>query len=143
MALLSFNPLPCLSSSSPVSSFSTSLSIAALPMSRLRLKAIGKFSSKCLIGTQFVPNKKRFMMAVKASSASTDGEAQLPGETKKEALSVEQLPLESKMQQMMEQKMRMKLAKKIRLRRKRLLRKRKMRKKGRWPPSKMKKLKNV
>ncbi|ONK78108.1 uncharacterized protein A4U43_C02F14440 [Asparagus officinalis] len=56
---------------------------------------------------------------------------------------VENLPLESKMKERMEQKLRMKLAKKIRLRRKRLLRKRKMRKKGRWPPSKMKKLKNV
>ncbi|KAK5770015.1 hypothetical protein PVK06_046164 [Gossypium arboreum] len=69
--------------------------------------------------------------------------AVLPKETKKEALPVEQLPLESKMQQIMEQKMKMKLAKKIRLPRKRLVCKRKMREKGRWPPSKMKKLKNV
>lgn len=58
-------------------------------------------------------------------------------------VSVESLPLESKQQLMMEQKLRMKLAKKIRLRRKRLVRKRRMRKKGRWPPSKMKKNKNV
>lgn len=36
-----------------------------------------------------------------------------------------------------------KKAKKVRLRRKRLLRKRKLRKKGRWPPSKMAKNKNV
>lgn len=56
---------------------------------------------------------------------------------------VENLPLESKMKERMEQKLRMKMAKKIRLRRNRLLRKRRMRKKGRWPPSKMKKLKNV
>ncbi|KHG08257.1 50S ribosomal 5, chloroplastic [Gossypium arboreum] len=74
---------------------------------------------------------------------SVSSEAQLPEETKKEALPVEQLPLESKMQQIMEQKMKMKLAKKIRLPRKRLVCKRKMREKGRWPPSKMKKLKNV
>ncbi|XWS65269.1 hypothetical protein CRYUN_Cryun05aG0079000 [Craigia yunnanensis] len=141
MALFSFNPLPCLSSS-PVSSCSSPFPIAVLPISRFRLKAIDHPPSKCLIGTQFVPNKKILVLTVKASSASTDGEAQLPEETKKEALPVEQLPLESKMQQMMEQKMRMKLAKKIRLRRKRLVRKRKMRKKGRWPPSKMKKLKN-
>ncbi|KAG4109673.1 hypothetical protein ERO13_D13G000700v2 [Gossypium hirsutum] len=125
MALLSFNPLHCLLST-PVSSCTTSLPIAVLP-----------------IGRQIVPNKKRLAMKVQASSASTDSEAQLPEETKKEALPVEQLPLESKMQQMTEQKMKMKLAKKIRLRRKRLVRKRKMRKKGRWPPSKMKKLKNV
>jgi 50S ribosomal protein 5 len=41
------------------------------------------------------------------------------------------------------QRARMKLAKKLRQRRKRLVRKRRLRKKGRWPPSKMKKLKNV
>ncbi|KAG4109672.1 hypothetical protein ERO13_D13G000700v2 [Gossypium hirsutum] len=142
MALLSFNPLHCLLST-PVSSCTTSLPIAVLPMSRLRLKLINHPQSKCSVGRQIVPNKKRLAMKVQASSASTDSEAQLPEETKKEALPVEQLPLESKMQQMTEQKMKMKLAKKIRLRRKRLVRKRKMRKKGRWPPSKMKKLKNV
>ncbi|XVF66121.1 hypothetical protein PTKIN_Ptkin10aG0009300 [Pterospermum kingtungense] len=142
MALLSFNPLPSLSS--PVSSCSTSLPIAGLPVPRLRLKSFDHLNpSKCSIGAQFVPNAKIMVMTVKASSASTDGEPQPPEESKKEALPVEQLPLESKMQQMMEQKMKMKLAKKIRLRRKRLVRKRKMRKKGRWPPSKMKKLKNM
>ncbi|KAJ6820591.1 50S ribosomal protein 5 alpha, chloroplastic [Iris pallida] len=67
-------------------------------------------------------------------SQAPEGEAVVP---------VENLPLESKKQLMMEQKLRMKLAKKIRLRRKRLVRKRRMRKKGRWPPSKMKKNKNV
>ncbi|KAB2046800.1 hypothetical protein ES319_A13G000500v1 [Gossypium barbadense] len=128
MALLSSNPLHCLLSS-PVSSCTTFLPIAVLPMSRLRLKPINHPQSKCSIGRQI--------------STSTDSEAQLPEETKKEALPVEQLPLESKMQQIMEQKMKMKLAKKIRLPRKRLVCKRKMRKKGRWPPSKMKKLKNV
>ncbi|KAA3454197.1 50S ribosomal protein 5, chloroplastic-like [Gossypium australe] len=142
VALLSFNPLHCLLSS-PVSSCTTSFPIAVLPMSRLPLKPINHPQTKCSIGRQIVPTKKWLAMKVKASSASTDSEAQLPEETKKEALPVEQLPLESKMQQMMEQKMKMKLAKKIRLRRKRLVRKRKMRKKGRWPPSKMKKLKNV
>lgn len=53
------------------------------------------------------------------------------------------MPLESKQKMIMEQRARMKLAKKLRQRRKRLVRKRKLRKKGRWPPSKMKKLKNV
>ena len=38
---------------------------------------------------------------------------------------------------------RMALAKKLRQRRRRLVQKRRLRKKGRWPPSKMKKLKNV
>ncbi|RWV84764.1 hypothetical protein BHE74_00017301 [Ensete ventricosum] len=82
------------------------------------------------------------------ASSDTDGnegsEAEAsPPEASETAMSVENLPLESKMQVKLEQKLRMKLAKKIRLRRKRLLRKRRMRKKGRWPPSKMKKLKNV
>lgn len=86
-------------------------------------------------------------MIVKASSdingtAPTDGSEPLSDSTK-EVVPVDKLPLESKTQERLKQKMRMKLAKKIRLRRKRLVRKRRMRKKGRWPPSKMKKLKNV
>ncbi|XP_031496167.1 50S ribosomal protein 5 alpha, chloroplastic [Nymphaea colorata] len=74
----------------------------------------------------------------KGTSESEKGE-----EGPKEVVSVENLPLESKLQMKLEAKLRMKLAKKIRLRRKRLVRKRGMRKKGRWPPSKMKKNKNV
>lgn len=66
-----------------------------------------------------------------------------PVEAIDERLSVEELPLESKVQAQVDQKMKMKLAKKIRMRRKRLVRKRQLRKKGRWPPSKMKKNKNV
>ncbi|GMJ02385.1 hypothetical protein HRI_003907700 [Hibiscus trionum] len=142
MALLAFNPLPSLSSS-PFPSCSTSLPILVLPISRLRVKAVDYHPSKCSIGAQFVPSKKRFVVTVKASAESTDGEQQVPSESKKEDLAVGKLPLESKVQQLAEQKARMKLAKKIRLRRKRLVRKRKLRKKGRWPPSKMKKLKNV
>lgn len=80
-------------------------------------------------------------------SADADGKdpegIDTPKEASEESVSVEKLPLESKLQLMQEQKLRMKLAKKIRLRRKRLVRKRRMRKKGRWPPSKMKKNKNV
>ncbi|CAI0410064.1 unnamed protein product [Linum tenue] len=65
------------------------------------------------------------------------------GSEDEESLSIDKLPLESKLQLKLEQKMKMKLAKKVRLRRKRLVRKRSLRKKGRWPPSKMNKLKNV
>lgn len=90
-------------------------------------------------------------MILKASSeidrTSSDGSGEPltegKAEEEEEAVPVENLPLESKLQLKLEQKMRMKLAKKIRLRRKRLVRKRQMRKKGRWPPSKMKKNKNV
>ncbi|KAL2232936.1 UNVERIFIED_CONTAM: 50S ribosomal protein 5 alpha, chloroplastic [Sesamum indicum] len=66
-----------------------------------------------------------------------------PSDSKEESVPIENLPLESKLQLKLEQKLRMKMAKKIRLRRKRLVRKRHLRKKGRWPPSKLKKNKNV
>ncbi|MQM00234.1 hypothetical protein Taro_032959 [Colocasia esculenta] len=81
------------------------------------------------------------------ASSATDGtdssNADAPKEGEEDSASVESLPLETKLQLKLEQKLKMKLAKKIRLRRKRLVRKRMMRKKGRWPPSKMKKNKNV
>lgn len=86
-------------------------------------------------------------MVVKASSdiggTSPTVSSEPVSDTKKEVVPVDKLPLESKLQERLEQKAKMQLAKKIRLRRKRLVRKRKLRKKGRWPPSKMKKLKNV
>ncbi|KAI3770915.1 hypothetical protein L6452_02063 [Arctium lappa] len=91
--------------------------------------------------------KQRGAMIMKASSeidgAEPESTTPPPPETKDESLSVEELPLESKLQLKLDQKVKMKLAKKIRLRRKRLVRKRHLRKKGRWPPSKMKKNKNV
>ncbi|KAG0480419.1 hypothetical protein HPP92_010992 [Vanilla planifolia] len=92
---------------------------------------------------------KRRSIIVRASPETEGNEASdsvLPpfeGEAAAAPSSIENLPLESKQQMLLEQKLRMKLAKKIRLRRKRLVRKRRMRKKGRWPPSKMKKNKNV
>ncbi|WOL01783.1 50S ribosomal protein 5, chloroplastic-like [Canna indica] len=56
-------------------------------------------------------------LTVARASSETDGkEGSAP-----EAVSVENLPLESKLQLKLEQKLRMKLAKKVRLRRKRLL----------------------
>ncbi|KAF3515793.1 hypothetical protein DY000_02061522, partial [Brassica cretica] len=87
---------------------------------------------------------------VKAAASGVDGAEPESNEeapkTVVAAVPVDKLPLESKEakeKQLLEQRMKMKLAKKIRLHRKRLVRKRKLRKKGRWPPSKMKKLKNV
>lgn len=84
---------------------------------------------------------KRSALLVKASAEGDVPES--PSETEPEVVPVESLPLESKLQLKLEQKMRMKLAKKMRLKRKRLVRKRHLRKKGRWPPSKMKAHKNV
>lgn len=99
------------------------------------------------IRTPFIINRTGLII-VRASSDIDGAGSEPPSGSKEEAESkevvpVEKLPLESKLQERMEQKLRMKMAKKIRLKRKRLLRKRRMRKKGRWPPSKMKKLKNV
>ncbi|KAL3841123.1 hypothetical protein ACJIZ3_025714 [Penstemon smallii] len=78
-----------------------------------------------------------------AETTAPDPPILTPSDPKVENVSVENLPLESKLQIKTEQQIRMKMAKKIRLRRKRLVRKRHLRKKGRWPPSKMKKNKNV
>lgn len=82
------------------------------------------------------------MAKASAEGANSDG-LEPPSESEEEDVPIQNLPLESKLQQKLEQKMRMKLAKKIRLRRKKLVRKRRLRKKGRWPPSKLKKNKNV
>lgn len=89
--------------------------------------------------------QKRGNVVVAMASAAEESAAEGgdKSEGKENSTPVQDLPLESKLQLKLEQKERMKLAKKIRLRRNRLNRKRKMRKKGRWPPSKMKKLKNV
>ncbi|KAG6522719.1 hypothetical protein ZIOFF_019870 [Zingiber officinale] len=85
--------------------------------------------------------ERRFRIA-RASSETDEKEGDAPPE--QSAVSVENLPLESKLQMKLEQKLRiMKLTKRIRLRKKRLLRKQRMRKNGRWPPSKMKKLNTV
>ena len=79
---------------------------------------------------------------VHATADGSEAGAEQPEEPKP-VTKIEDMPLESKQKMIMEQRARMKLAKKLRQRRKRLLCKRKLRKKGRWPPSKMKKLKHV
>ncbi|EXC30755.1 hypothetical protein L484_027930 [Morus notabilis] len=60
-----------------------------------------------------------------------------------EDVPMNEFPLDAKLQNKLEKKLKMKVAKNIRLRRKKLVHKRRLRKKGRWPPSKMKKLSNV
>lgn len=124
-------------------------SMVCFPALRLHWKNL-IFQRSSLNGVRIpaaFPFGEKRSLIVRASS-ETDGndesELQLPpSEGSAETVSVENLPLESKLQMKLDQKLRMKLAKKIRLRRKRLVRKRRMRKKGRWPPSKMKKNKNV
>ncbi|GER52571.1 50S ribosomal protein 5 [Striga asiatica] len=96
------------------------------------------------IQSPFILNNRDSLIVKASSDDSETGSANPPSDSKEESnIPVENLPLESKLQEKIDQKLRMKLAKKIRLRRKRLVRKRRLRKKGRWPPSKLKKNKNV
>uniref|UniRef100_A0A2P2QLW9 50S ribosomal protein 5ic isoform X1 n=1 Tax=Rhizophora mucronata TaxID=61149 RepID=A0A2P2QLW9_RHIMU len=143
-----------LSSTSSSSCSSPILPLIAHPVSRLKLKSIDQPTKLLPNGVRFqnpsIFGNKTTTFIAKASSdidgpaaPVVEGSEPPAAEAKEEAVPVEKLPLESKLQERMEQKMRMKMAKKIRLRRKRLVRKRRLRKKGRWPPSKMKKLKNV
>ncbi|KAK9156562.1 hypothetical protein Scep_003136 [Stephania cephalantha] len=147
MALLHFNS-PVFSS---FSSFPTrpSTPTSPIPSSGLHGKCLDLRPRSINANQSFVPFVKKQRVGVVIARASSDGDGidsvgdDQPGEAKEEPVSVESLPLESKLQERLDQKLKMKLAKKIRLRRKRLVRKRMLRKKGRWPPSKMKKNKNV
>ncbi|KAJ0245848.1 50S ribosomal protein 5 [Hirschfeldia incana] len=146
MSLLCFNSLAPLSSLSPptlqVYSF-------ASPVFSLKPNTV-ESKNRVFLSAYSLSISNGRSAIVKAAASGVDGaEPESTEETPKTVAAdvpVDKLPLESKEakeKQLLEQRMKMKLAKKIRLRRKRLVRKRKLRKKGRWPPSKMKKLKNV
>ncbi|KAG2325615.1 hypothetical protein Bca52824_008343 [Brassica carinata] len=132
MALLCFNSL------APLSSQRLQLSSFASPVLGLKPNTVESKNRVSLSAYSFSSSHGRVVI-VKAAASGVDGAEpesnEEPPKTVAAAVPVDKLPLESK-----EAK---ELAKKIRLRRKRLVRKRKLRKKGRWPPSKMKKLKNV
>ncbi|XP_073157549.1 large ribosomal subunit protein cL37 [Henckelia pumila] len=133
----------------PTSSSSSASASLAHPLLSLGNNFIAKHPKPSVGYTIRAPlvSKNRGLLIVKASSDVDGTESSAPDSPtpsdKNETVPVENLPLESKVQMNLEQKMKMKIAKKIRLRRKRLLRKRILRKKGRWPPSKLKKNKNV
>ncbi|KAG2258283.1 hypothetical protein Bca4012_021594 [Brassica carinata] len=143
MALLCFNSL------APLSSQRLQLSSFASPVLSLRPNTV-ESKNRVPLGAYNLSSSYGRAVIVKAAASGVDGAEpesnEEPPKTVVAAVPVDKLPLESKEakeKQLLEQRMKMKLAKKIRLRRKRLVRKRKLRKKGRWPPSKMKKLKNV
>ncbi|XP_058737808.1 large ribosomal subunit protein cL37-like [Vicia villosa] len=147
MALLCFNSFTL----TPLSSSSSSISPhpTASPISRVQIGVPTNCLKGVRISTPIVVNPRKNAIFI-ASAAAGDDDASVAdavegSESKKESgvVSVDKLPLESKLKEREEQKARMKLAKKKRLRRKRLVQKRRLRKKGNWPPSKMKKLKNV
>ncbi|XP_057469683.1 50S ribosomal protein 5, chloroplastic-like [Actinidia eriantha] len=148
LALCAASPSFLSSSSSSSSSSTSTLAITSNPLSRFH-KAV---TTKSLEGLQINRWSSSFVLKEKSAvivkaSFETDGVGPDPDGAdpppSEVAMPVENLPLESKLELKLEQKTRMKLAKKIRLRRKRLVRKRHLRKKGRWPPSKLKKNKNV
>ncbi|CAK8543000.1 unnamed protein product [Lathyrus sativus] len=145
MALLCFNSFTI----TPVTSSSSLFPHPTPnPISRLRIG----LPTNCLKGFQISapivekPSKNAIFIASAAAAADSNvaDEVQV-SESKKESggVSVEKLPLESKLKEREEKRLKMKLAKKIRLKRKRLVQKRRLRKKGNWPPSKMKKLEGV
>ncbi|GAB2267077.1 hypothetical protein Dimus_002059 [Dionaea muscipula] len=151
MALLSSPPLL---SVSPVSSTATATTMAFVsslsspPVGRFRWQATAfGLNHKLACGLRICAPLGKNRGHIVAMAADGDDQGPAPDDGKsgdeEKSIPIEDLPLESKLQMQLDQKMRMKIAKKIRLRRKRLVRKRRLRKKGRWPPSKMKKLKNV
>ncbi|CAH2063918.1 unnamed protein product [Thlaspi arvense] len=149
MALLCFNSLSPLSSLPPLSSPRLQLSSFASPVFSLKSSAVESKNILPLSAYNLSSSHHGRAAIVKAAASGVDGAEPASNEEPKTvaaAVPVDKLPLESKeakQKLLLELREKMKLAKKIRLRRKRLVRKRKMRKKGRWPPSKMKKLKNV
>ncbi|CAN0880387.1 50S ribosomal protein 5, chloroplastic [Linum grandiflorum] len=141
MALVLLNVGTPLWSSSCCCSSSTSAKsiIPRLCMKPVSLQFDGLRSSSLA-----VVSARNVALITRATSDTPDGvEPSSDGGSEEINVSIDKLPLESKVQLRTEQQEKMKLARKIRLRRKRLMRKRKLRKKGRWPPSKMAKLKNV
>ncbi|PON89795.1 50S ribosomal protein [Trema orientale] len=146
--------ITCASKTSSFSGRALSLTLASIaaPISKLPLKPFYLLPKSC-VGVGFggpttSGGNKRRTLIVKASSGIPDGggddddDVQLESDDD-EDLPVDELGLDAKLLNKLEKKLKMKVAKKIRLRRKKLVHKRRLRKKGRWPPSKMKKLSNV
>ncbi|CAH9062144.1 unnamed protein product [Cuscuta europaea] len=144
-AALLFTAIPTTASLSLHSSSSLSASsLLSHPLLRFDRTCNGVTSRSYINPRILAPYifKERDALVSNAASSVSDN-VEPSSESKEENVSVENLPLESKLQESVERKMRIKMAKKIRMRRKRLMRKRGLRKKGRWPPSKMKKNQNV
>ncbi|CAL4964152.1 unnamed protein product [Urochloa decumbens] len=136
MALLLSPTVSFLASPSTPRSRALSAANVSFPGPRLQCKNLLNITATCLSFAEKRP------VAAHATADGSEADGEQPEEPKP-ATKIEEMPLESKQKMIMEQRAKMKLAKKLRQRRKRLVRKRRLRKKGRWPPSKMKKLKNV
>ncbi|KAL2895735.1 50S ribosomal protein 5 alpha chloroplastic [Bienertia sinuspersici] len=143
MALLS--PLLSLSPAPPITSIaissSTSLPIRLQTVSVSLHPTFGHSSQQA--HAPVIAQRRGNVVAMVSAAVEPAEEGEDKSENGENNIPVENLPLESKLQLKLDQKIKMNIAKKARLKRSRLMRKRKMRKKGRWPPSKMKKLQNV
>ena len=104
------------------------------PINLLRKSYVGVCFGDVSIG-----GNKSGILIVKASSEIPygDDDPQSESDDDEDFPVGDELPLDAKLQNKLEKKLKMKIAKKIRLRRKKLVHKRRLRKKGRWPPSKM------
>ncbi|XP_062208679.1 large ribosomal subunit protein cL37-like [Phragmites australis] len=144
MALLLSPTVSFLASPSPPRSRTllTAAGNVSNPAPRLQCKNLTSLQSPLNVIAAHSSFTEKRPVLVHAATEASEANAEQPEEPKP-ATKIEEMPLESKQKMIMEQRARMKLAKKLRQRRKRLVRKRRLRKKGRWPPSKMKKLKNV
>ncbi|KAF3327055.1 hypothetical protein FCM35_KLT07173 [Carex littledalei] len=92
------------------------------------------------LSNSVLPFQKKIQILTRASSEASGEESALPPPEKiEEAVSVENLPLQSKQQQLYELRMKLKTNRILRRRRRRLLRKRRLRKRGKWPLAKLKK----
>ncbi|TVU20894.1 hypothetical protein EJB05_30495, partial [Eragrostis curvula] len=139
MALLVSPAVSFLASPSRVISTASTVSYAA---PRPQCKILTSLPSPLNVTATCASFAEKRPVLVHAAADGSAAEAEQPEEAKP-VVKIEQMPLETKLKMIEEQRARMKPAKKLRQRRKRLVRKRNLRKKGRWPPSKMKKLKNV
>ncbi|KAL6626368.1 hypothetical protein ACP70R_030094 [Stipagrostis hirtigluma subsp. patula] len=144
MALLLSPTVSFLGSPSPPRSrgLPTAVANVSCTAPRLQCNTLASLQSPLNVAATFASSAKKRPVLVHAAAEAGEADAEQPEEPKP-VTKIEEMPLESKQKMIMEQRARMKLAKKLRQRRKRLVRKRRLRKKGRWPPSKMKKLKNV
>ncbi|NP_001148929.2 hypothetical protein Zm00014a_043867 [Zea mays] len=144
MALLLSPPIVSfVSPSAPRSRPISAVANVSFSASRLQCKNLSSLQSPLNVTATCASFAEKRSAPVHATAEGSEAGAAEQPEEPKPATKIEEMPLESKQKMIMEQRARMKLAKKLRQRRKRLVRKRKLRKKGRWPPSKMKKLKNV
>nr|BAJ85115.1 predicted protein [Hordeum vulgare subsp. vulgare] len=143
VSFLAPSPSPSSSSAPRARALSSSTATATAASNNVAPYHASRLQCKTTASVSHVSRAKKVPVVVHASAEAGATDAAEQPEKPKPAASIEDMPLQSKQQMILEQRARMKVAKKLRQRRRRLVQKRRLRKKGSWPPSKMKKLKNV